>query len=99
MTFTPGPWKTEVFGHHLRVTESAHPDDNDDICVLGRCESERNQANAVLIAAAPTLHEALVEIVRKADDRAGMGDLGGSADAYLRAIRDVAIAALAKLAA
>lgn len=44
---------------------------------------------------AVTAESALREIVRKADDRKGMGDFGGSADAYLDAIRDCANAALA----
>lgn len=42
---------------------------------------------------------ALREIVAKVGDREGMGDLGGSADAYLRAIREVARAAIAKVEA
>lgn len=59
MKHTPGPWRTEVIGQTLRVTETAAEGKfHDDIAVLGDCRNELHQANARLIAAAPELLDA-----------------------------------------
>mgnify|MGYP001552681268 CR=1 FL=1 len=61
---TPGPWKTEVLGHSLRVTKAEHEYDNDDIARIGDCHDATAQANANLIAAAPALYEAGERVIK-----------------------------------
>lgn len=79
--FTPGPWKLEVGDHthrYVLVTDEAdHTIHYKYGSGLAR-DADRDEANAHLIAAAPELLEALVNIEKAqafGNDKEGLADL------------------------
>jgi hypothetical protein len=77
--YTPGPWKVggeckPLYAWRGQVT-GKHPDDGEDF-ILASCNHNYPEialANARLIAAAPDLLEALIEMMRPKSE--GMGSL------------------------
>ena len=56
---SPGPWRTEVLGHNLRVVANHDGEFGDDVAGIGDFRVTVNRGNARLIAAAPELLAAL----------------------------------------
>lgn len=81
-THTPGPWKVGLEGYVIHV--SGYP-------CIARCENDedqtRSEANALLIAAAPELLEALKFMLERHlnSDTVTMGDARACRDAIAKA--------------
>lgn len=101
--FTPGPWSAVNDGTATEPMMSVKaariagrpPRHEVALVATGDSPQEMETANAHLIAAAPTLYEALSAII-DACDRAGKDDDLSIVDTFTDAMEDAARAALAK---
>ena len=67
---TPGPWKVRKLTYHFAI-DAAHDVRIADVRFIGRPDGTTSEVEATLIAAAPDLLAALLEIVAMTNEDAG----------------------------